>query len=131
MVKALIVDDDPMTCSLLETILQMENYQTASATGFGDIISLLDKEQPHILILDFHLGSSETLGQIPLIRAHRGWQHLSIVMTSAIDRCQDCLEAGADAFILKPFNWQDMLKTVNKLREKPKNLRRCKHSTNH
>lgn len=117
MVKALVVDDDPMTCSLLETILQMENYQTASATGFVDIISLLDKEQPHILILDFHLGSSETLEQIPLIRAHQGWQHLSVVMTSAIDRRQDCLEAGADAFILKPFNWQDMLKTVNKLRE--------------
>lgn len=117
MVKALVVDDDPMTCSLLETILQMENYQTASATGFGNIISLLDKEQPRILILDFHLGSIETLEQIPLIRANPAWQHLAIVMTSAIDRRQDCLGAGADDFILKPFNWQDMLKTVNKIRD--------------
>lgn len=117
MVKALVVDDDPMTCSLLETILQMENYQTASATGFGDIITLLNKEQPSILILDFHLGTRETLEQIPLIRANPEWRHLSIVMTSAIDRRQDCLEAGADEFILKPFNWQDMLKTVNKIRD--------------
>jgi DNA-binding response OmpR family regulator len=117
MVKTLVVDDDPITCSLLETILQMENYQTASATGFDDIIALLDKEQPHILILDFHLGAGETLEQVPLIRANPTWQHLSVVMTSAIDRRQDCLQAGADEFILKPFNWQDMLKTVNKIRD--------------
>lgn len=116
-VKTLVVDDDPMTCSLLETILQMENYQTASATGFNDIIALLDKEQPHILILDFHLDTRETLEQVPLIRANPVWQHLSVVMTSAIDRRHDCLKAGADDFILKPFNWQDMLKTVNKIRD--------------
>jgi len=117
MVKTLVVDDDPMTCSLLETILQMENYQTASVTGFNDIIALLDKEQPHILILDFHLGPAETLEQVPLIRANPTWQYLPVVMTSAIDRRQDCLQAGADEFILKPFNWQDMLNTVNKIRD--------------
>jgi DNA-binding response OmpR family regulator len=116
-VKTLVVDDDPMTCSLLETILQMENYQTASATGFNDIIALLDKEQPQILILDFHLDTRETLEQVPLIRANPVWQHLSVVMTSAIDRRYDCLKAGADEFILKPFNWQDMIKTVNKIRD--------------
>ncbi len=115
--KVLIVDDDPMTCSLLETILQMENYQTASATGFEDILALLNKEQPDILVLDFHLGSQETVGQMPLIRADATWQHLTILMTSAIDRRQDCLKAGANDFILKPFNWQEMTKTVNKMRD--------------
>jgi two-component system, OmpR family, response regulator YxdJ len=118
MVKVLIVDDDLMTCSLLETILQMENYQTASATGFSDILALLDKEQPNILILDFHLGSQETLKTVPLIRASSDWQDLFILMTSAIDRQQDCLEAGANDFILKPFNWQEMTKVVNKMRDK-------------
>ena len=115
-VKVLIIDDDPMTCSLLETILQMENYQTASATGFGNIFALLEKEQPDILILDFHLGSQETLESVPLIRANADWRDLSILMTSAIDRRQDCLAAGADEFMLKPFDWQEMTKTINKIR---------------
>ncbi len=116
-VKILIIDDDPMTCSLLETILQMENYQTASATTFGNILTLLDKEQPHILIMDFHLGTHETLEQVPLIRANPTWQHLPVVMTSAIDRRQDCLAAGATEFILKPFNWQEMTRTINRIRD--------------
>lgn len=117
MVKVLIIDDDPMTCSLLETILQLENYQTASATSFGNILTLLDKERPHILVLDFHLGAGETLEQVPLIRANAAWQHLPIVMASAIDRRQDCLAAGATDFLLKPFNWQEMTKTINHIRD--------------
>lgn len=115
--KILVIDDDPMTCSLLETILQMENYQTASANDIENIRSLLDQEEPHILILDYHLGSKETLEQVPIIRADADWQHLAVLMTSAIDRRQDCLEAGANGFILKPFNWQEMTKIINKIRD--------------
>ena len=114
--KVLVIDDDPMTCSLLETILQMENYQTVSANSIENILSLLDQEKPHILILDFHLGTKETLEQVPIIRADADWRHLPILMTSAIDLRQDCLEAGANGFILKPFNWQEMMKIISKIR---------------
>jgi DNA-binding response OmpR family regulator len=116
-VKVLVVDDDLMTCSLLETILQMEDYQTASANRVDNILGLLDQEEPHILILDFHLGPKETLEQVPLIRANAEWQHLPILMTSAIDLRQDCLAAGATDFILKPFNWQEVTKVINKIRD--------------
>ncbi|MBI1879721.1 MAG: response regulator [Chloroflexi bacterium] len=117
MLKILIIDDDPMTCSLLETILQMDNYQTASATSVNDILALLDQEDPNILIMDFHLKSQETLEFVPVIRGSAAWQDLPILMTSAIDRREDCLEAGANEFILKPFDWQDLTKTVNKIRD--------------
>jgi DNA-binding response OmpR family regulator len=117
--KVLVIDDDATTCSLLETILQMENYQTASANSIegGDIGLLLNKENPHILILDFHLGSKETLEFVTAIRATTEWQHLPILMTSAIDRRQHCLQAGANGFILKPFDWQMMMKAVNTIRD--------------
>jgi DNA-binding response OmpR family regulator len=118
--KILVVDDDATTCSLLETALQMENYQTASVNRVkkGDIISLLNRETPHILILDFHLGTEETLKYVTFIRANDDWEHLPILITSAIDRRQDCLAAGADGFILKPFNWQGMTESVNEIRNR-------------
>jgi len=102
---------------LLEMILQLENYQTASVTSISNILTLLDKERPQILIMDFHLGTSETLDQVPLIRAHPAWQHLPIIMASAIDRRQECLAAGATDFILKPFNWQEMTQIINHIRD--------------
>ncbi len=117
--KVLVIDDDATTCSLLETVLQMENYQTASANKIenGDIMAILNNEKPDMLILDFHLGVIETLEYTTVIRTNANWQHLPILMTSAIDRRQECLKAGANEFILKPFNWQEMTQIINKLRD--------------
>lgn len=119
-VKVLIVDDDLTTCSLLETILQMESYQT-SATNTIDhdnVIALLDREKPNIVILDVHLGSVETLPYLAAIRADATWGQLPVLMTSALDLERDCVRAGASSFILKPFNWLQMIEAINKLRDK-------------
>jgi DNA-binding response OmpR family regulator len=118
-VKLLVIDDDAMTCNLLETILQMENYETASLTSIddSDIIPLLSQIKPDMLLLDLHLGSTATLEYVVAIRADEGWRRLPILMTSAIDYRQACLEAGANDFVLKPFNWQELTQRVNKMRD--------------
>jgi DNA-binding response OmpR family regulator len=120
--KILVVDDDATTCSLLETVLQMEDFPTSSINKVenDDIIAALNKEKPDILILDYHLGSIETLEFITTIRANSDWQNLPILMTSAIDRHQECIQAGADKFMLKPFDWQEVTSQVNKLRNELK-----------
>jgi DNA-binding response OmpR family regulator len=116
--KILVIDDDPATCRLLEMVLQMDNYDTTSASIIegGDVISLLNKERPHILIMDIHLGSQDTLGYARAIRADSEWQHLPVLMTSAIDRRQESLNAGASSFMLKPFNWPEISRVVNQIR---------------
>lgn len=118
-VKVLVIDDDPMTCNLVETILQMEKYETASAHSIGDegIVPLLESEKPDIIILDFHLGAQETLQFVVEIRSDENWKKLPILMTSAIDRSKNSLEAGANEFLLKPFNWQEMTELINKMRD--------------
>jgi len=121
--KVLVIDDDSTTCDLLETILQMENYQTASANGISGIgiISLLEKERPQLLILDLNLGSQETLEYVTEIKQDENWRDLVILMTSAIDRRQDCLAVGSTDFILKPFGWQHITHLVNQLVTAPVN----------
>jgi DNA-binding response OmpR family regulator len=115
--KTLIIDDDIATCSLIQTILEKEEYQTSALHKIADdnIIAILEQEQPNILILDYHLKGKETLPYLPLIRNHSTWQHLAILMISAIDRSQECLAAGANGFILKPFDWQDISKAIKNL----------------
>lgn len=118
--KILIIDDDVTTCGLLETVLSMENYQTASANSIKgeDIIPLLNQEKPQLLILDFHLGSKDAIQHVTTIRNDEIWHNLPLLITSAIDRSQECLEAGANGFILKPFNWQDVTESVYKIYNK-------------
>jgi DNA-binding response OmpR family regulator len=116
--KVLVIDDDKVTCNLLETVLQLENFQTASASKIAnsDIIALLNQEAPHFLILDFHLNGEEALKYIASVRNNPGWQLLPIIITSAIDRRRDCLVAGANEFVLKPFNWQEIIESINRVR---------------
>ncbi len=115
--KVLVVDDDPGTCSLLEMALEIEEYRTASRKTIekGDVISLLDQEQPHILVLDLHLGSEDALKYVGAIRTHPVWKDLLILATSAIDHRQECLKAGANDFILKPFDWTEIIKKIERL----------------
>ena len=115
--KILVVDDDPMTCHLLETFLQMENFQTSSATSIqdGGLIPILEEEQPDVLVLDVHLVSYETLGEVKRVRATERWRTLPIIMTSAINHSRRCREAGANDFILKPFDWQDVTHRINSI----------------
>lgn len=115
--KVLVIDDDTTTCSLFEAILQLEDFETASVTSIehGDILSILNREKPHLLIMDYHLGSQPTLQYIATIKAAAGWRHLPIIMTSGLDHRQKCLAAGADRFILKPFKWQEVTKAIREL----------------
>ena len=116
-VKILIVEDDPTTCTLLKTTFEMEGYQAIVAYSVedDDVISLLNEQKPDILLLDYHLGSRDTLEYVTAVRGSSDWQHLPILMTSAIDRSQACLQAGASNFILKPFNWDDLTKTIGEI----------------
>ncbi|MCB9076843.1 MAG: response regulator [Anaerolineaceae bacterium] len=116
--KILVIDDDPMTCTLLETVLGMENFQTVSTTHIKnkDILGLINQERPQLIILDFHLGDEETIADVKAIRADETWHTLPILMTSGIDYKQQCLNAGANSFVLKPFNWQEIVDHVNKIR---------------
>ena len=113
--KVLVIDDDPMTCNLLETILQMENYKTVSVTHIDaqGIVPILDGKQPDLVIMDYHLGPVKSLQYTRAIRESEKWQHLPIIMTSAIDRRQESLDAGASDFILKPFNWEELTQHVS------------------
>ena len=117
--KILIVEDDPTTCTLLKTTLEMDGYQTSIAYSIENdgICALLNERQPDILFLDYHLGSRHALDYVTVTRDDSNWQHLPIIMTSAIDHSQECLAAGATRFILKPFNWEEITHVINEIRE--------------
>ena len=121
--KILIIEDDLTTCTLLKTTLDLEGYQTTFVHNIenDDVLSLLNDEKPEILILDFYLGSQETLKHLTIIRNAPDWQDLPVLMTSAIDHSQACLDAGANSFILKPFNWEEITNTVGEIRDQISN----------
>jgi DNA-binding response OmpR family regulator len=92
----------------------MEGFKTSSLNRIGDnnIITILDREKPDLLFMDYHLGSIDTKQFALAIRNNAEWQNLPVVMTSAIDYSRACLAAGATDFIVKPFNWEDVTRRI-------------------
>jgi CheY-like chemotaxis protein len=104
MPKVLLADDDFTMLALLKTLLGMEGYQVATLLDkTGDILDNIRKEQPDVLLMDIFLGDRNGLDVVRQIRQTADLKGLRIVMVSGIDKRKDCLSAGANAFLLKPY----------------------------
>ena len=118
MIKVLVVDDDRATGGLLKTIFEMEGFKAIVCADPGRVLDLVRREKPDLLFMDFHLAEVDSL---PVLREIKGDDKLKatpVIMTSGLDRSQECIQAGADHFVLKPFrpaNLMDEVRSVLKV----------------
>lgn len=110
-----VLDDDRTFTGLLKTVFEMEGYRVVVLSWPGDTLATAREERPSLVLMDVHAGEGDTLGIIRALREDEATKSVPIMMTSGMDRRDECLEAGADAFILKPFRPGDLLAAVEKL----------------
>lgn len=104
MIKILLADDDFTMVALLKTLLGMEGYQTASLLDKkGEILDNIRMEKPDILLLDVHLGDRNGIDLVRQMRATKDLKNVRVIMVSGIDKSEECLAAGANDFLLKPY----------------------------
>jgi CheY-like chemotaxis protein len=116
MPKVLLADDNLTMVTLLKTLLGMEGYTTASLLDKkGDLIENIRQEKPDLLILDVYLGSCSGLELVRQIRATDDLRNIRVLMASGMDRAEECLAAGADAFLLKPYMPEELFKKLRAL----------------
>jgi len=113
MVKVLLADDDFTMVGLLKTLLGMEGYQVATLLDkTGDILENIRHEKPDVLLIDIFLGDCNGLNIVRQIRDTPDMDNLKIVMVSGIDKTEECLAAGANAFLLKPYMPEDLFDLI-------------------
>lgn len=111
----MIVDDDHVTTSLLETLLDLDGFKVMVARRGADVLPKLDAERPDVIMMDYHLTDSEGVDIIRAIRAHPKYHNIPIVMASGMDVSDEAFAAGANEFILKPFEPSDLPDLFNRL----------------
>jgi CheY-like chemotaxis protein len=113
MLKVLLADDDFTMVALLKTLLGMEGYQVATLLDkTGNILDNIRHEKPDVLLMDIFLGDNNGLNVIRQIRESADMKALKIIMVSGIDKAEECLEAGANAFLLKPYMPDDLFELL-------------------
>jgi CheY-like chemotaxis protein len=104
MLKVLLADDDYTMVALLKTLLGMEGYQVATLLDkTGDILENIRSANPDILLIDIFLGDRNGLDIVRQVRQMPDLNGIRIIMASGIDKTEECLAAGANDFLLKPY----------------------------
>lgn len=110
-----VLDDDKTFTGLLKTVFEMEGYRVVVLSWPADTLATAREEQPALVLMDVHAGEGDTIGVIRALREDEATKSVPIMMTSGMDRREECMKAGADDFILKPFRPGDLLAAVDKL----------------
>jgi DNA-binding response OmpR family regulator len=113
--KVMIVDDDQVTTSLLETLLDLDGFTVVVARRGADVMPKIGAGRPDVIMMDYHLTDSEGVDIIRAIRAHPEYKDIPIVMASGMDVSVEAFDAGANEFILKPFEPADLPDLFNRL----------------
>ncbi|HTX91130.1 MAG TPA: response regulator [Anaerolineales bacterium] len=115
MTKIMLADDDYTMVALLKTLLGMEGYDVATLLDkTGDILDNIRKEKPDVLLIDVFLGDRNGVDLVKDIRQSPEIKDIRIVMASGIDKTEECLSAGANAFLLKPYMPGDLFAALRK-----------------
>ncbi|GAB4442798.1 MAG: hypothetical protein Kow00120_11830 [Anaerolineae bacterium] len=103
MPKVMIVDDDRTTVKLLQTLLEMDGFEVALCPRGGQVMERARADAPDLVLMDYHLADVKGLEVLVALRADPEFADLPVVMTSGLDVSEECKAAGADEFLIKPF----------------------------
>lgn len=105
-----LVEDDVTMRSLMETLFKLEGFHPISfpPTSLESVFANIIKESPAALLIDVNLKTFSGITLAKEIRASADLPQPVIVMASGIDLTNECKEAGADHFFLKPYMPQDL-----------------------
>ncbi len=110
--RALIVDDDPLSLELLQDVLQEMGYEVERAANGKEALDKLRRDSIHLVITDWEMPEMNGPELCRSIRNEDFDGYVFIIMLTSREGGQqriDGIHAGADAFLLKPLNSQELL----------------------
>src|ERR1700748_3733262 len=119
----LLVDDEENLHEALRLNLEMEGYEVTSAYDGNEALKAINNEYFDLIILDVLLPEIDGIGEAEIVRVKN--LEVSILMLSAKNAGADRvlgLKKGADDYLTKPFNLEELLLRIHKLIEKNKKM---------
>jgi DNA-binding response OmpR family regulator len=111
--KILILEDNAMMRSLLQTLLELENFQVSCPTfPVVDPIGIIQDNRPDLILMDINLPGINGLSLLELIRTEEDIKETRVIISSGSDKKQESMDAGADSFLMKPFMPDELINLV-------------------
>ncbi len=110
--RALMVDDDELSLELLEGVLTELGYEVDRARNGREALDKLHKESIHLVITDWEMPEMNGLELCRAVRSEDFDGYVYIIMLTGRDSGKQRIEGlhgGADAFLCKPLNPEELL----------------------
>lgn len=123
MAKILIIDDDLGLSEALEEVLSMDNHMVDLCHSGADALQIMDFNRYELMMVDWELGDIEGPSLVQHFRKNGGASPiLMITARGDIQSKVDCLEKGADDYLVKPFDMRELRARVRSLLRRPAEL---------
>jgi CheY-like chemotaxis protein len=112
--KILICDDDEGILDMLELILEDTPYQIIAEQNSLNVLSLVEKLSPDLVLLDLWMPILSGDQVLKAIRSDPFTKDVPVIIISASRESERIARtAGASAFIAKPFDFNELVTVIN------------------
>jgi two-component system response regulator AtoC len=114
--SVLVVDDDMAVRTMLAALLKQQGHTVSTATSADEVLRILESQPPDLLISDVQMPGMS--GVDLLKRCTSDWPDLPVVLLTAhgtIPMAIDAIKAGAEEFLMKPFDRSELIYVIDKI----------------
>ena len=117
----LVLDDDPDICTMIRMVLNYYGHEAMEADTEEKAKNIISSNHVDLLIMDMLLSGADGTDICRRLKQDQKTSSIPILMFSAHPTAREtCLAAGADDFISKPFEMNDMITRINFFLEQSK-----------
>jgi len=121
--KILVVDDELAIIKLLRSELEASGRQALAAMDGAEALQIVEREPPDLIILDIMMPNIDGL---EVCRRLREWSQIPIIIVSVKEATEEkvnCLDIGADDYITKPFDVDELMARVRAVLRRSQTVR--------
>jgi CheY-like chemotaxis protein len=111
--KVLVCDDDEGILDMVSFVLEDSGFEVIPESNSLNVYNLIEKEKPDLLLLDLWMPVLSGDQVLKILRSNPKTKYLPVIVISASTEGQKIAqEAGASAFIAKPFDIDQLINRV-------------------
>ena len=115
--KLLAIDDEPEVVELLKHRLERAGYEVITATDGPDGLQKAITQKPNLILLDIMMPKMDGLAVLRRLKAEESTRKVPVILVTAKGEISSIFEAekyGATDYIIKPFQWEELLKFIKR-----------------
>ncbi len=116
--KVLVVDDSWTDLTLIATPLRESGYDVVTAADGDEALEMVGSERPQCVVLDVVLPKQNGFQVCRKLKQNEASRHIPVILASGKNTPLDKkwgLQQGADLYITKPFDKEELLTSVRTL----------------